>query len=419
MRTTTERNSDRNTTPLRVIKTDEEYRHALTEAEALVALDPLPGTPEADRLEVLTLLIENYESRLFPLEMPDPIDAINFRMDEQQLMQKDLVPFIGSRSRVSEVLARKRPLTVQMIRALSSGLGIPLHALVSEPRPRSEARTVANFDPEWDKFPYKEMLKRGWFSELRASTGGSPVDTIKAFFARVSATPAALYRRTFRGETLDERAYYSTLAWTARVLLRAKAAETPLAPFDRHRLSKEVLRELASLSWLDDGPRIAPQFLAKIGILMIIEPRLPNTLLDGAALLTEQGTPVVALTLRIDRIDYFWFTLLHEVAHVWKHLRSSDEAFVDRVEAGESPERTEQEANRLARDAFIPPSSWKRSEAHLNPSRQSIVESANRWRVHPALVAGRLQKETGRYQLFREFLGQGTIRKNFPEVTFS
>ena len=403
----------------RIIKGDEEYRHALAQAEALVAIDPRPGTAEGDRLEVLTLLIEDYETRQFPFEAPDPVDAITFRMEEQQLLQKDLVPFIGSRSRVSEVLARKRPLTVQMIRALSSGLGIPLNALVGEPRPRTNDRAPDTKDPEWGKFPYKEMLKRGWFSELMQSAGGSPVDTIKAFFARVAASPAALYRRTFRGEDLDERAYYSTLAWTARVLLRAKTAEKSLAQFDRERLSKEVLRELACLSWLDDGPRIAPEFLAKIGILMVIEPRLPNTLLDGAALLTEQGRPIVALTLRIDRVDYFWFTLLHEVVHVWKHLRSAEEAFVDRVEAGESPERVEQEANRLARDAFVPHSSWKRSEAYLNPSRQSIRETADRWRIHPALVAGRLQRETGRYQVFREFLGQGTVRKFFPEVTFS
>jgi HTH-type transcriptional regulator/antitoxin HigA len=418
MRITTDKHFEANST-LRIIKGDEEYRHALAQAEILVALDPRPGTAEADRLEVLTLLIEDYESRQFPFEIPDPVDAITFRMEEQQLLQKDLVPFIGSRSRVSEVLARKRPLTVQMIRALASGLGIPLNALVGDPGMRRSQAATAPTDPEWGKFPFKEMLKRGWFAEIKASNDGNAVETIKAFFARVAASPSVLYRRTFRGENLDERAYYSTLAWTARVMLRAKAAEKSLAQFDRARLSKDVLRELACLSWLDDGPKIASQFLAKIGIHMVVEPRLPNTLLDGAALLTEQGTPIVALTLRIDRVDYFWFTLLHEVVHVWKHLRSADEAFVDRVEADESPERVEQEANRMARDAFVPHSGWKRSEAYLNPSRQSILDTANQWRVHPALIAGRLQRETGRYQLFREYLGQGTVRKHFPEVTFS
>jgi len=118
---------------LRVIRSEDDYHLVLQEAERLVARDPASGSRDAEKLELLTVLIEDYERRQFPFDTPDPIDAIEFRMHEQGLRQKDLVSLIGSRSRVSEVLARKRPLTVPMIRALSTGLGIPLEALVAEP----------------------------------------------------------------------------------------------------------------------------------------------------------------------------------------------------------------------------------------------------------------------------------------------
>lgn len=116
-----------------IIKTDEQYEEALAVVEELMDLDPEPGTGDADKLELLILLISNYEKEHFPMDMPDPIEAIKFRMEQQQLSQKDLIPFIGSRSRVSEVLNRKRPLTLKMIRHLYKGLGIPAEVLIQEP----------------------------------------------------------------------------------------------------------------------------------------------------------------------------------------------------------------------------------------------------------------------------------------------
>ena len=126
----------------RVIKTDGEYETFLAEVERLIALDPKPGTAKADRLELFSTLVEAYEVRNFPFDDPDPIQAIRFCMEEQGLRQRDLIPFIGSRSRVSEVLAGKRPLTVAMIRALSEGLDIPTEILVRAVKaPRKSPKT--------------------------------------------------------------------------------------------------------------------------------------------------------------------------------------------------------------------------------------------------------------------------------------
>jgi HTH-type transcriptional regulator/antitoxin HigA len=112
---------------IRPIKTKADYRAALKEVERLWDADP--GTPEGDGVDVLTTLIEVYEAEHFPIPAPDPIAAIEFMLDQKGMSRRDLEPAIGSRGRVSEVLARKRPLTLPMVRALSSLLDIPTDVL--------------------------------------------------------------------------------------------------------------------------------------------------------------------------------------------------------------------------------------------------------------------------------------------------
>jgi HTH-type transcriptional regulator/antitoxin HigA len=113
---------------IRPIRTDEEYRAALTEIERL--WDTGPGSAEGDYVEVLATLVEAYEATHHPIPAPDPIAAIEFMMEQKGLTRRDLEPAIGSRGRVSEVLKRKRPLTLPMVRALSVLLDIPADVLV-------------------------------------------------------------------------------------------------------------------------------------------------------------------------------------------------------------------------------------------------------------------------------------------------
>ncbi len=114
----------------RVIKTDAEHEAALARIERL--MDAAPNTPQGDELELLSLLVHDYEEKRFPIDKPDPIAAIRFRMEQQRLAPKDLVPFLGSRSRVSEVLSGKRGLSLKMIRALVIGLRIPADLLLGQ-----------------------------------------------------------------------------------------------------------------------------------------------------------------------------------------------------------------------------------------------------------------------------------------------
>jgi HTH-type transcriptional regulator/antitoxin HigA len=114
----------------KVIKTTAENERALARIEELFTAKP--GTPKGDELELLILLVETYEAKEFPIDLPDPIEAIRFRMQQANLKQKDLIPIFGSKSKVSEVLNGKRELSLSMIRKLASELGIPTEVLLQE-----------------------------------------------------------------------------------------------------------------------------------------------------------------------------------------------------------------------------------------------------------------------------------------------
>jgi HTH-type transcriptional regulator/antitoxin HigA len=170
------------------------------------------------------------------------------------------------------------------------------------------------------------------------------------------------------------------------------------------------LRELAQLSWFEEGPKLAVEYLEKMGVCVVLEPHLKGTMLDGAALKDIDGTRVIGLTIRHDRLDNFWFTLLHEVVHIWKHV-GEDDTFMDDLDSSASTDKREAEANRLAREALIPRVVWKRSDAHLSPSKEAIDTLSRELRINPAIIAGRIRREKGNYRLFTELLGHGEVSR--------
>jgi HTH-type transcriptional regulator/antitoxin HigA len=394
----------------KVIRTEEQYTAYLDEVQTLISEGPKLNSKKSERLELLTVLLEAYENSKYPVESPDPVDAILFRMNEKGLKQADLVQYFGTSSRVSEVLNRKRPLTVQMIRALTIGLGISADTLVGASLPESP---VAKGSVDWSKFPIKEMARRGWIENVSKGAKDSVEDLVKGFISDAGLQfGAASFRKTFYGEAETPTSRYALYAWLARVIQKARDKKSSLIEYDADTLSASYLKELAQLSRFDAGPLLAIEQLEKSGIAVVIEPALKGTLLDGAALKDADGTPIIGLTLRYDRLDNFWYTLLHEVAHVWKHVTDGD-AFLDDLDAS-SEDRREAEANRLSREAFIPRVQWRRSEAYTSPSKESIEKFARDLKISPAIIAGRLRKESGNYCLFSDLVGQNQVRKLFP-----
>jgi HTH-type transcriptional regulator/antitoxin HigA len=400
----------------RVIKSDAEHAAALARLDELMAADPAPGTDESDELELLSLLVERYEDGRFPLDLPDPVDAIRFRMQEEGLRPRDLAPYFGGASKVSEVLARKRPLTLKMMRALHEGLGIPADVLLREP----DARLPDRGDVEVDRFPWQEMARRHWLEGFGVTSEvikDATEELYDRFFGKFATTlvRSALYRHPPHVRAGVEMDTYAVLAWTVRVARRAEA-EPLTAVYRPGTLDADFTRRLVQLSYLNDGPRLASEFLRKAGIHLVVERHLPKTRVDGAALIVPGGAPVVALSLRHDRLDHFWFCLLHELAHVDLHLGREDEAhqrwFVDDLDVS-AGEDVEEDADRWALDRLVPPQEWN-DEIKWLERPDDVIEAAERLRINPAIIAGRVRWEMREYRRLSRLVGHGEARRHFP-----
>jgi HTH-type transcriptional regulator / antitoxin HigA len=129
---------------IRVIHNEEAHEAALRELEHLMDADPPPGSEKFAQLELLALVVKDYESRRFPIALPDPVEAILFRMEQQGITRRDLEKSLGSRARVSEVLNRQRGLSVSMVRNLHRHLDIPAEILIGEPRKLRTAKRVSH-----------------------------------------------------------------------------------------------------------------------------------------------------------------------------------------------------------------------------------------------------------------------------------
>lgn len=396
---------------IKVIKTDSDYEAALTAVDRLLQSEPEPGTKAADELEVLTVLVEDYERSITNIGLPDPISAIEFRMEQQGLRQTDLVPYLGSRSKVSEILSGKRSLTLNMIRALHGGLGIPAEVLLQDRDPELLEPT----EIEWVRFPVREMVKRQWITQPYTNLRDEAEDLLRPFFATIGGArmAAALYRKSRHVRAARPMNHYALTAWTAQILRRV-VQERPQTEFHRDAVNLAFMQTVARLSWSDTGPLLAREYLRKHGIPLIIERHLTGTFLDGAAVFSSAiGAPVVALTLRHDRIDNFWFCLMHELAHVGLHLEEGGPDFFDDLDVTQLDDQMEREADKMAGEALIPEEAWRRSPASRLRSPEAAEALAAELGIHSAIVAGRVRHENESYRQLSHMVGRGKVRKLF------
>ncbi len=384
---------------IKPITNKKEYDDSLVAIDKLMSQNPQPDSTEAKNIILLSVLVERYEKDRFKFEKPTPVEAILFRMEEQGLDRSDLLPYIGNKSKVSEILSGKRPLSLNMIKALSKGLDISADILLSDDDIPAENLTI-----DLSKLPAKEMLSRGWIKTNNASS-------LQQFIAPVlNLSSQMLFRRSNNSEGYEGL----LVAWLSRILnVSYKTVPANKGSFRKEFITKSFLKEVANLSYLDKGPLLAVELLSKNGILLIVEKYLSGLKVDGVALLREDGLPVIALSLRHDRLDSFWFTLLHELAHVFKHLSSEHFIFCDDLDETDYVDVLEKEADFLAKDSFIPLNIWKNSSALKDRSEQSVLNLSQRLRIHPSIVAGRLQREIKNYKIMRSFLGEGSVRKMF------
>jgi len=401
----------------RLIKTEEDYDKALSRIEDL--MDATAGTPEMDELELLSALVEMYEAEHFPISPPNPIEAIKFRMEQLGLTQKDMVPYLGSKSKVSEVLNGKRPLTLAMMRAVNRGLGISAEVLLKEPGATFPEDMQ---DVDWSKFPILEMGKRCWFSKKVGNIKETAEELMRDFIARAGGpeTLTAAFLRQGKGGRYNEKTdRYALTAWCLRVLIHARENPLPVK-YVKGSLKPAVFQDIARLSYFENGPLLAKEYLEKQGIHLIILKHLPRTYLDGAAMLLRDGTPVIGLTLRHDRLDNFWFCLLHELGHVAKHLSASDRIIVDDLDLrghdAENEDKIEKEADELAKAGLIPKKIWGKKPFKGKVTPDAVRKLSEALKIHPAIIAGRIRYEQNNYRMLSKLVGLGQVRKHFPET---
>ncbi len=401
----------------KLIKKEKDYNLALARIEKL--MDSKPGTSEFDELELLSTLVEIFEDKHFPIEKPDPVSAIKFRMEQLGLNQQGLVPFIGSRSKVSEVLNRKRPLTLSMMRSLHKELGIPADVLLQEPG-ASFPESIP--DLEWVKFPISEMARKGWIPKVKDRKGRAE-ELIRNLIDKAGGLKAAavcLYRKGQSTRENSKNDLYALKAWGLKVL--ALATNNPLdTEYQKGTVKTTFLRDVAKLSYFKNGPLLAKEYLEKHGIHLVVLSHLSKTYLDGAAILLPNGRPVIGLTLRHDRLDNFWFCLLHELAHVAKHLSLGEkEIIIDDLDIRElqsTPEDLhEQEADKIAQEALIPSKDWKVLNKAKTIEPGKVLSLAEKLKIYPAIIAGRIRFEQNNYKLLSRFIGNKEVRKQFSDI---
>lgn len=274
-------------------------------------------------------------------------------------------------------------------------------------------REVYNFEtsqviPFWELIPLKELVHNKWLSAQNT------VEDLKQLIVSSgSLTNFAYHKKSSFAEKSAKQA--SLFVWETKILSEAQnIIRENKVEFTEY--NPAWISELLILTKAPDGPLIAQQLLLKKGIVLVIEKHLQQTYLDGAAMLSEEGFPVIGMTLRHNRIDNFWFVLFHELAHVYLHLLTNKfPVFLDEKigEGDDTDDPLENEANNFARNTLITPEKWAACVSPVMTTPKAVEIDAKNLDIHPAILAGRIRFEKKDYTILNSFLGHGQVRQLF------
>ena len=250
---------------------------------------------------------------------------------------------------------------------------------------------------------------------VRCARNANPLEKAKEYFLRTAGPQyaTAYHRKKMRSENAPNE--YALLAWQARILERARdlATHNELSEFE---LNDRWIPELVRLTRKKNGAKRASQLLSEKGIALIIERHLPGSYLDGAAMLGDSDRPVIGLTLRYDRLDNFWFVLLHELGHVYLHLLDGLRYDFFDEESASDTDTIESEADQFALNALIPEDLWERCLSRFALSEEAVRIDAKNLGINPSIIAGRIRKERGNYTILRDLVGQDQVRAQFQDA---
>jgi len=302
---------------------------------------------------------------------------------------------------------------------VANALGLNISEIAEFRAQPQQFSNAGQSDIAWDQFPIKEMYLRNWFIEspgsLKAALANAEELVGEFVKSSIGEPLQALLRQRVRAGGNVNR--YALLAWQCQIITLANK-QSLKNKYIKDVITKEWFTKLAHLSSLKNWKQKVINFLQNSGIRLVVESHLPNTYLDGAALLLPDGSPIIGMTLRYDRLDNFWFVLFHELIHIVKHLNEGNiESIFDDLDV--EAEDIEREADECASEALVPKNKWETALARYVRSEDSIRDFADELGIHPAIVAGKIRREADNYIILKDMVGQGEVRKLFPDAYFS
>lgn len=385
----------------------------IAEVEKDTSIDPFLLKLELDSLNVfLNELVEQIDkyleiSQSFKNRIPEKKEVLKYpeylvyMRIANEIAQEEVALFFNTS--VEEIKRQEE----YLYRSLDATSLLKIYEFLEEKV--SNNLTIDTSPIYWENFPIKEMLKRKWL----LSGNIDPISALKARFTDIFGGEQyefALHRKFhFNGNSPNE---YSLLAWQIQVLSKAKDL-TKQIKIPKFQKDLTWLNQLVRISTRPQGPLEAQNFLLSKGIILVAEPHLPSTYLDGAAmLLPNTSIPVIGLTLRHDRLDNFWFVLFHELGHIFLHLNGERAAIVDE-DIGTGTDQIEIEADNFALTKLIPIEQWNMCMSRFYMNVETLEEDARNLHIHPSIIAGRIRVENNNYQIFNDQIGLKQVRKLF------
>ena len=268
----------------------------------------------------------------------------------------------------------------------------------SGPTGRDLFKTFQTFKAYVDALPKADLVKHGWMKSK------DDIGALSSLFFQLHADKNQVLFRMSKDAKSPLLAVWLS---KARVNAELSFCKSDVAPFGE--LTKEDLRKFAQLSVDVNVVRKMSALLARKGVVLVFLAALPGMKTDGVVFKLASGNPAIALSLRYARLDYFWFTLLHELAHIVLHAARLDEPICDELDS-DGTDDLEVEANRLAKFSIVERSVWRNCEPKYNQNREAVMAFAAKIHVHPSLVAGLLRKEANDYARYSDIVNEVDVR---------
>jgi HTH-type transcriptional regulator/antitoxin HigA len=320
---------------------------------------------------------------------------------------------------ITRVVGDKQPVDAKLAVILEEVFGVPADRFLSLQKEfdLAQARIVAHPDPGratrallYGDLPVAEMIKRGWINAESVRATKQVETELMRFFGVNRADDIEILPHAAKKTAVSTKATPAQLAWLYRV--KQIASDMLVGPYSPQAV-KAAVEKLRPLTISPEGVGKVPRILTECGIRFVLVESLAHAKIDGACFWLNDRAPVIGMSLRFDRIDNFWFVLRHEIEHVIRlHGRKAamldTELEGDRAGTGPTVAEDERIANEAAQEFCVPPDMLDAFIARKDPffSEQDLIGFARILKIHPGILAGQIQRKTGRYDRFRDHLAK-------------